>query len=80
MVEGGECLRLALEAGQPVWIVCKGLRQHFDRDVAPEDGVRRAVHLAHAAHANLRGHCVGSETGANAQRRRWVQVRADSTG
>ena len=40
-------------------------RQDFDRDVAPELAVARAIDLAHAAGAERRDDCVGPELTAD---------------
>ena len=47
VVEGGEQLRLALEAGQALGVGGNGLGQDLEGDVAPERRVGGAVHLAH---------------------------------
>ena len=49
MVERGEDLRFALEAGQAIGIVGEGIGQDFQGDIAIELGVARAIDLAHAA-------------------------------
>ena len=49
MVQRGEDLRFALEAGKPVGIVREQLGQHLQRDVAIEPRVPRSVHLPHPA-------------------------------
>ena len=51
VIQRGEQPRLAFEARQPFSICRKETRQDFDRNVATEFGVARAVHLAHAADA-----------------------------
>ena len=47
MVERGEHPRFAFEAGQPIGIVLERTRQDFDRDLAPQPRIARAVDLAH---------------------------------
>jgi len=49
MIEGGEHLRFALEARQSLGVVRDRAQQHFDRDVAIQLRVARAIHGAHAA-------------------------------
>ena len=49
MVQRGEHLRLALEAGEAFGIVGERLGQDFDRDVAIELRVARPIHLSHPA-------------------------------
>ena len=68
VVEGGEDLRLALEAGQPIGIGGEGLGKQLDRDVAAELRVRGPVHLAHPPGAEGRNDLVGPEPGAGADR------------
>jgi len=61
VIEGGQQLRLALEAGQALGILCHLGRQHLDRDLAPELVVGRAIHLAHASRAEGCGDSVVGE-------------------
>ena len=51
VVERGNGARFALEAGEPSGSRANGGGQHFDRDVAAQPRVARAVDLAHAAGA-----------------------------
>ncbi len=55
MVQGGEHLGLALEAGEPLGVLGEGGRQHLDRHLATELGVLGAVDLSHAAFTELGG-------------------------
>ncbi len=48
MIQRREQHRFLLEACEPVGLLRELRRQHLDRDLAPELGVERAVHLAHA--------------------------------
>ena len=50
---GGEDLGFPLEAGQAIRIIREGLRQDLQRDVSVELGIAGAIHLAHAAFADL---------------------------
>ena len=68
MREGGEDLRLALEAGESVGVGGERLGQQLQRDVAPEPGVGRAPDLAHAPRAEGRDDRVGSEVGPRFER------------
>ena len=61
MVQRGERAGLALESGQAFGVVCESFRQDFDRDVALELRVARAIHLAHATGANSAGDFIGAE-------------------
>src|SRR5262249_33100260 len=51
MIECGSCARFTLEALQCIGIVCKFLRQEFQRDAAAEASVFGAIHDAHSAAA-----------------------------
>ena len=55
VVERGEQLRLALEAGEALGVLRHLERQHLDRDVATEGRVGGAVDLAHPAGPEGRG-------------------------
>ena len=55
MIQRGERLRFALEAREPVGIACEGVGQDLDRDIAIQLRIARAIHLAHAARADLGG-------------------------
>src|SRR5947207_14647651 len=48
MVQGGEDLRLALEAGQTFGVGRKDLRQDLEGHIAVQFRITRAIHLAHA--------------------------------
>ena len=76
MIERGERLRFTLEARQAIRIVRKRFGQDLDRDVAIQFRIAGAVHLAHAAFADRRGHFVNAESGA----RRESQGSRDYTG
>jgi hypothetical protein len=52
MIERGEQLGFAAEPREPFGIIGDLRRQHFERDVAMQSGVPRAVDLAHAAGAD----------------------------
>ena len=64
MIERGEHRGLALETRATVGVVGERTRQEFDRDLAIQRRVPRAVHLAHAALADRRNDLVDAETGA----------------
>jgi hypothetical protein len=53
MLELGQYLGLALQARQPLGVVGKRGRQHLDGDVPLQPGVFGAIHLTHAALAQL---------------------------
>ena len=69
VVERGEDLRLALEAGEALGVVGEGLGQQLEGDLAAELRVGGAVHLAHPARAERREDLVASQatTGCQAQ-------------
>ena len=53
MIQRGQHLRFACEAGHTVGIVRERLRQHLDRDLAVQLGVGGAIHRAHPAFTEL---------------------------
>jgi hypothetical protein len=59
--------RLALEAHQAIRVAGKRFRQDLERHLAPEFGVAGAIHLAHAAFAQLGEDVVRAETGAGGE-------------
>jgi hypothetical protein len=61
VVERGEDLRLAAEAGDALGVLREGGGQHLDRHLAAELRVARAQHLAHAAGADRGGDAVVGE-------------------
>jgi hypothetical protein len=68
VAERGEELRFATEAGEPLAVGGKRLRQNLERDVAIEFGVAGAIDLAHAARANQRDDLVRAERRAGRER------------
>ena len=54
VIQRRQRLRLAREPRQPIGIAGEGVRQDFERDVAIELRIARAVHLAHPAGAQQR--------------------------
>jgi hypothetical protein len=55
--------------------VCESLRQDFDRDVALELRVPRAIHLAHAAHPDLGSDFMWPEAGASSESHgKWLRL------
>ena len=70
MIQRRQQARLAVEAGAPLGIGREEARKDLDRDIAPELRVARAVHLAHAAHAEPREHFVVREAVPDQQRGR----------
>ena len=67
MVQRGEELRFALEAGQPIGIAGEEVGQDLERDVAPEPRVAGAKHLAHAPGAELADDLVRAQFRAGSQ-------------
>ena len=64
MVDRGEDLGLALEAGDPVGVGGEGFENDLDRDLASEARVPRSVDLSHSPRAQRRQDLVGAEAGA----------------
>jgi catechol 2,3-dioxygenase-like lactoylglutathione lyase family enzyme len=67
MVERGQHLRLALKSRNAIGIEGKQLRQNFDRDVAIQPRIARAIHLAHSAGTYQRQDFVRAETSTRSQ-------------
>ena len=67
MVQRGQGLGLALEAGEAIGIVREGLGQDLDRDVAVQFRIARAKYLPHPAFADLGRDFVNAEAGAGSQ-------------
>ena len=76
MIQRGEDFRFALKARQPVRISRQRRRQDLDRDLALQLRVRRPIHLAHAAFADLGGDFVDAEAGAGSEGQVCVIIRA----
>ena len=67
MVQAGEDLRLPREPGEAVRVVCEGVRQDLQRDLAVELRIGGLPDLAHAALAEQRGDVVVAEAGADVE-------------
>ena len=72
MIERRQNLGLTLEPGQALRIARHRLRQHLDRHFATQLGVLGAIHLTHAAFAQLGGDTEVREGLADHDRRRIV--------
>ena len=68
MVQRGEDLRFAVEAGEALGIPREEIRQNLDRNVTIEASVPRAEHFAHAAGAERREHFKRTQAIANNHR------------
>ena len=68
MIQRRQHFRFALKTREPLGIMRDRFRQNFDGHVAPELGVMRLIHLAHAARANLRADFVETEFCARGDR------------
>ena len=79
MVQRREQLRFAMKARQALRVAGDFRQQHFDRDVAVELRVARAVHLAHAACPEQRLNLIPAEPRSNAQRHGIVEGPAPSS-
>ena len=67
MVQGGQCLGFALEAGEIIGVVGKGTGKDFNGDIAVEFVVARALNLAHAAFSERRENFVGTDSVAGGE-------------
>ena len=79
MIQRGEDLRFALEAGEAIGIAGEGIRQNLERDVAIQLRIARAIHLAHAAGAKGREDFVRAEAGAWSEGQRLVDYIGGTT-
>jgi hypothetical protein len=68
MIERREHLGLPLKSREPLGIRREHRRQHLDRDLTLQPGVRRAIHLAHAAGTKWRDDGIGAEEGTGGER------------
>src|SRR5438093_10797525 len=67
MVQRGECLGLACETRQPLRVGREEIGQDFERDTTIELCVSSAIHLPHAAFADLRGDFIDAEASTEAE-------------
>src|SRR5262249_54163538 len=72
MVQGREHFGLATKAPKPFRVARERIGQHFDRDVALQLRIARAIHLAHAARTDLRANFIRTEASAGGERHREV--------
>src|SRR5262249_22718115 len=68
MVQRGEYASLTTEPRQPIGIGRERRRQDLQRDVTIELQIARAIDLAHAAGAELRGDLIGAEASTRSER------------
>jgi hypothetical protein len=64
MIERGQRLGFALEAGHAGGVFGEGRGQHFDGNVTAKLGIARAIHLAHTAGAERGEDLVGAQPGS----------------
>jgi len=69
MREGGGRPGFLLEAPPRVVVSRQMRRQHFQRDLAVEARVARAIDFAHAARSEVRDDVVRAETGPSGEQR-----------
>ena len=75
MVQNAGCLRLLLEAAQPVGVLRERRRKDLDGHVAAEPRVLRAIHLPHPARAERGQDLVGAQTGSGCQGQAWGRIQ-----
>src|ERR1700694_5614477 len=78
MVERGQDLGFALEAGHALGVAGKRLGQNLQRNIALQLGVAGAVHLAHAAGTDGREDLVRAKSRTHCQRHDWNDLSAKS--
>ena len=74
MVQRGEELRFALEAGQPIGIAGEEVGQDLERDVAPEPRVAGAKHLSHSPGAELADDLISAQFRAGCESHSYAPV------
>jgi hypothetical protein len=67
MIQGGESPDLSVEARETLGVHCDRVRKYFDGNVPSEIRVRGAIHLTHAANANLVGDLVRADACAGSK-------------
>jgi hypothetical protein len=67
MIERGQRLRFALEAGEAIAIIREGVRQDLQRDVTMQLRVTGAIDLAHPTRTDRREDFVDAKSGADGQ-------------
>ena len=67
MIEGRQGLRFAGEPDEPFGVAREEIEQHFDRDIAIERRIARAIDLAHAARPERSQDLVGAESGTGGE-------------
>ena len=71
MIQRRQQMRFAGEARHPVGVLNEDVKDDFDRDIAAQFRVRRAIHRAHTALTNLRGDAIVGDGG-------WVHVSSQT--
>jgi hypothetical protein len=67
MIERRRCARFLFEPLDTLAVAGEFTRNNFDRDIAIEPRIARAIHLAHAAGANEADHFVRAKTDTGRQ-------------
>ena len=67
MIERGEQLCFTLKSREPIGIARERVGQDFDRDLALQPRIFRAIHLAHAARAEKRDDLISAESSAGGE-------------
>ena len=80
MVQRGEHLGLALEAGQPLGVGGERLGEHLERHVPVERGVAGLPDFPHAAFADLGGDLVDADAGTWSEGHGHVRESSDYIG
>jgi hypothetical protein len=65
MIQRRECLRLTLEARDPVVIAREGVGEDFDGDLSTKVGISGSIDFAHPAHAERGRDLVRAESRPN---------------
>ena len=74
MIQRGQNLGFALEPRHALGVGGEGFGQDFQRHVAAQLRVARAIHLAHPARANLIEGFIGADFRSANQRHKWARL------
>ena len=80
MIEGGKQFCFALEPREPLAVARDRHGQHLDRHRALQVRIDGAIHLTHAADADLRGDFVRTEARAGGEGHEWRDYMGEGSG
>ena len=75
MIQRGEDFGFALESRQPLWVCRKASGRTLIATCRFKVGISRAIHLTHAADADLGGDFIRAEAGASSESHgKWLRL------